>query len=56
MEKLKLPDLEKLTLDELKNLLGEIMNNIYYQTEPIREEIWKRFQKEKEQENLKKVS
>ncbi len=58
MEKLILPDLTKLTLNELGNLLGEIMNKVYYQTAPLREEIGKRLQEEKkkEQENLKKAS
>lgn len=57
MEKLILPNLTKLTLKELVNLLGEIMNNVYYQTEPLRREIGKRMQEEKkEKEDLKKAS
>ena len=59
MEKLILPDLTRLTLHELASLHGDIMENIYQQTIPIRKEMWERMQEEKkkeEEQNLKKAS
>ena len=50
-------DLSKLTFDELERLTWEITEETYQITKPLREEIWKRIQKKKqEQENLKKAS
>lgn len=57
MKKINLPNLVDLTWDELTTLHWEIAEDMYQQTKPIREEIWKRMQEEKKkEEELKKAS
>ena len=54
-----LPDLTKLTWNELLKLYGDIMNEAYFECRPIANEMEKRYleQKKKEEEqNLKKAS
>ena len=55
--RIKLPDLTKLSMEELDRLHWEISEDAYQRTQPIRDESWKRIEnKKKEQENLKKAS
>ena len=56
--KKKIPNLTKLTFEELGNLYGDIMNEAYFECRPIASEMEKRYleDKKKEQENLKKAS
>ena len=50
-------DLSNLSIDELEKLHWELTEEAYQVTKPLREEIWKRIQQKKqEQENLKKAS
>lgn len=50
-------DLSKLTFEELEKLTWEITEEAYQITKPLREEIYRRLQQKKqEQENLKKAS
>ena len=55
----KLPDLTKLTFEELGNLYGDIMNEAYFECRPIAAEMEKRYledKRKKEEQNLKKAS
>ena len=55
-KKLSQQDLSKLSFNELANLTGDIMNLVYHQIQPLREQASKKFLEMKEQENLKKAS
>ena len=50
-------DLSKLSMEELERLHWEITEDAYQKTQPLRDEMWKRMQQKKEEEqNLKKAS
>ena len=49
-------DLSQFSFNELANLIGDIMNLVYHQIQPLREQASKKFLEMKEQENFKKAS
>ena len=55
-KKLSQQDLSKFSFDELANLTGDIMNVVYYQIKPLRDQTNQKYLEMKEQENLKKAS
>ena len=55
-KKLSQQDLSRFSFDELANLIGNIMNVVYHQIQPLREQANQKFLEMKEQENLKKAS
>ena len=49
-------DLSKLSMKELEQLHWEICEDAYQKTQPLRDEIWKRIQQKKKEEEFKKAS
>ena len=55
-EKIKSADLTKLSFFELTDIVGDIYNELYFQLQPLREEMDKKYLEMKKEKAFKKAS